>query len=78
MDFVKIWYVKPGVLTAVLMKIQILWDVTHPVEWCVVFRRFGEKYRLQDRLIDPDDDAARFAEIFEIFTSGHIVLYQKT
>jgi hypothetical protein len=28
MDFVKIWYVKPEVLTAVLMKTQVLWDIT--------------------------------------------------
>ena len=67
-----------GVLTTVLIKIQVLWDVTHPVYWCVVFRRFGEKHRLPDRLIDPDVDAACIPEIFEIFTSGHIVLYQKT
>jgi hypothetical protein len=28
MDFVKMWYVKPEVLTGVLMKIQVLCDVT--------------------------------------------------
>ena len=62
------WYVKPEDLTAVLMKIQALWDL----------RRFGGRCRLPDGLIDPEDDAPCFAEIFAIFTSGHNVLYQKT
>jgi len=75
MGFVKIWYVKPEVLTAVLRKIQVLWDVTHPVDWCVVFQRFGGKYRLPDGLIDLENDAVCFAEILELFTRGHIILY---